>query len=759
MVLDRIALLALSLWTGALLALNKNEFLPIALILLALIALTSLVGKERVAKSSAITLIFLIMVGALITITHQQGKNPKDLDFGKKYTLSFTARSDSTPLREKVYGSERSGKRCSFKAETGQFNDEESSFNRSLPIRVISSSCDLSFGEKVLAEGKFTKTKEARMSALFIADQIIDRELPSIWRNINGSRVKFRSYFQESSFSGATLVPGMVIGDTTLQSREFQDLMQRVGLSHLTAVSGTNFAIVSTFILATLSRTVKNFPIRIAISALSLLLFTFIVRPTPSVLRAAVMAAVLLLAKARGSTRDGFAALGLAVLLLIAIDPFQAIELGFVLSVLATAGILIFSPILTQFFINRFQAPQLVSELISIPLSASIFCTPVIVAISDGISLAQVPINIAVAPFVPIVTIAGFLTFLTQFLFTPFQFIPEIGAQIASIFAIAIVKLADFGLTFPILDLPGGLLGGLLSATAISLFLYIMYLLRRSPAHILIFLLLIFFLSLLLPKLWDKAMDQGRDNWQILQCDVGQGDALLIRTSPRSAAVIDVGPDPEKLDRCLRQGRVKKISLLVLTHFHADHVAGLSALVRGRSVERWWIAPMRDRSAEVLQAISLLKSDPIEVKAGDSFAVGKDLFHVIWPEEQERTFTTTPGDGSYLNNRSITLMIEKDGAVIFAGGDIEPPVQEILAATYDLSTVDIYKVSHHGSRFRGDLFDRELNPSLALISAGAGNPFGHPADETLQKFESSLIGRTDQMGTIRVRWWPLEISH
>jgi competence protein ComEC len=104
-------------------------------------------------------------------------------------------------------------------------------------------------------------------------------------------------------------------------------------------------------------------------------------------------------------------------------------------------------------------------------------------------------------------------------------------------------------------------------------------------------------------------------------------------------------------------------------------------------------------------------------------------------------------------------MIEKDGAVIFAGGDIEPPVQEILAATYDLSTVDIYKVSHHGSRFRSDLFDRELNPDLALISVGAGNPFGHPADETLEKFQSSLIGRTDQMGTIRVRWWPLEISH
>lgn len=759
MVLDRIALLALSLWMGALLALNKSELLAIVLILLALIALTWLVDIGRNLRYSLLTLILLVTVGALITITHQQGKNPKDLDFGQNYTLSLTARSDSAPLRERIYGSERSVKRCSFKAETGQFDDGERSFNRSLPIRVISTLCDLSFGEKVLAEGKFAETKETRMSALFIADQIIDRELSSIWRNINGSRVKFRSYFQDSHLSGATLVPGMVIGDTALQSREFQDLMQLVGLSHLTAVSGTNFAIVSTFILAALSRTVKNFPLRIAISALSLLLFTFIVRPTPSVLRAAVMAAVLLLAKVRGSARDGFTALGIAVLLLIAIDPFQALELGFVLSVLATAGILIFSPTLTKFFVNRFQAPKLASELISIPLSASIFCTPVIVAISDGISLAQVPINIAVAPFVPIVTIAGFLTFLTQFLFTPFQFIPEIGAQIASFFAIAIVKLADFGLTFPILNLPGGLLGALLSAAAISLFLYIIYLLRRSPAHILILLILTFAISLLLPRLLDKAMDQGRDDWQILQCDVGQGDALLIRTSSRSAAVIDVGPDPEKMDRCLRQGGVKKISLLVLTHFHADHVAGLSALVRGRSVERWWIAPMRDRSAEVLRAISLLKSEPIEVKAGDSFVVGKDLFHVIWPKEQESTFASTPGDGSYLNNRSITLMIEKDGAVIFAGGDIEPPVQEILAATYDLSTVDIYKVSHHGSRFRSDLFDRELNPDLALISAGAGNPFGHPADETLEKFQSSLIGRTDQMGTIRVRWWPLEISH
>jgi competence protein ComEC len=754
-ILDRTVLLALSLWLGALLALNSKGLLAIALILLTLSALTWLIIKERNVRASALTLILLITVGAFITITHQQAKSYKDLDFTKKYTLTFTARSDSSPLRERVYGSKRSEKRCSLKAEMQQIIAGELTDNRSLPIRVISTLCDLSFGERVLAVGKFAPSKEARMSALFIADQISERQLSSFWRAINGSRVKFRSYFQESSFIGAILVPGMVIGDTLLQDREFQDLMQRVGLSHLTAVSGTNFAIVSTFILAALSRTVKNFPLRIAISALSLILFTFIVRPTPSVLRAAVMAAVLLLAKVRGSARDGFTALGLAVLLLIAIDPFQAIELGFVLSVLATAGILIISPPLTKFFIDRFHAPKLASELVAIPLSASIFCTPVIVAISDGISLAQVPINIAVAPFVPVITIAGFLTFLTQFIFTPFQFIPELGAQIASFFAIAVVKLADFGLNFPILDLPGGLGGGVLATLLIFSFLYIIYLLRSSLIQIFIFLTFIFTISFLLPK----ALNHGSDDWQILQCDVGQGDALLIRTSPKSAAVIDVGPDPEKMDRCLRAGKIKKISLLVITHFHADHIAGISALVRGREVERWWLAPMTERSTEVLKMISLLKSEPIEVKAGDSFTVGANLFHVIWPEEKESAFAPTPGDGSYLNNRSITMIIEKEGALIFAGGDIEPPVQEIIAAKYDLSQIDIYKVSHHGSKFRSDRFDQELNPELALISVGAGNPFGHPADETMEKFKSSLIGRTDQMGTIKVKWWPLEISH
>ena len=84
MVLDRIALLALSLWMGALLALNKSELLAIVLILLALIALTWLVDIRRNLRYSLLTLILLVTVGALITITHQQGKNPKDLDFGKK---------------------------------------------------------------------------------------------------------------------------------------------------------------------------------------------------------------------------------------------------------------------------------------------------------------------------------------------------------------------------------------------------------------------------------------------------------------------------------------------------------------------------------------------------------------------------------------------------------------------------------------------------------------------------------------------------
>jgi competence protein ComEC len=247
----------------------------------------------------------------------------------------------------------------------------------------------------------------------------------------------------------------------------------------------------------------------------------------------------------------------------------------------------------------------------------------------------------------------------------------------------------------------------------------------------------------------------------LFQCDVGQGDALLIRTGSRSAVVIDVGPDSKSIDKCLRQAKINEIPLLVITHAHADHYGGVEGLVRGRKVRQWWIAEnIDDFSATLMEKVErVLGSEARVVAKGERYNVADLSIEVLWPARGEAgVFSANPGDGSTLNNRSLVLMIEKAGALIFAGGDIEPPVQEIIARDHDLSRVAIYKVSHHGSKFRSASFDGELNPKLALISVGASNTFGHPATETLEALSPALIHRTDQDGPARVRWWPLVVK-
>jgi competence protein ComEC len=98
-----------------------------------------------------------------------------------------------------------------------------------------------------------------------------------------------------------------------------------------------------------------------------------------------------------------------------------------------------------------------------------------------------------------------------------------------------------------------------------------------------------------------------------------------------------------------------------------------------------------------------------------------------------------------------------EDATILITGDIGEERQEWIAKRYDLRSVNIYKVSHHGSRSRSPAFDAELNPELALISVGANNPFGHPAPETLDLLAPAQIHRTDRDGGARITWWPLRI--
>ena len=196
----------------------------------------------------------------------------------------------------------------------------------------------------------------------------------------------------------------------------------------------------------------------------------------------------------------------------------------------------------------------------------------------------------------------------------------------------------------------------------------------------------------------------------------------MINLHNHRAIVIDVGPDATTIDKCLRQLHVKTIALLILTHPHADHIGGLSGARKGRKVEAQWFG---------------------DIAAGSKATIGEYSIEVLWP-------ATVGAVDESPNNISIAALIKSTDLTLFAAGDIEPPIQEKLRGK--VGRVDIYKVAHHGSRFQDLTLMKELSPSLALISAGEGNSYGHPADSTIAALEHlhAKVLRTDRDGAIAV---------
>ena len=319
------------------------------------------------------------------------------------------------------------------------------------------------------------------------------------------------------------------------------------------------------------------------------------------------------------------------------------------------------------------------------------------------------------------------------------------------------------GSHFPTLSLPKSFLGaGLVVGVILAI-----YKLR--------FLSLIFLSPLIFIFIFQNNQFPGK-NWEVTNCNVGQGDGLVLNLGHGQAILIDAGPDEKKIDKCLRMLGIRSIPLLVLTHFHADHVGGLKGALANRNIGQVWLtsytAPFLQRE-EVLKDISGKKEYfPI---AGDEInfksSKGSVKLRALWPKSSFKNYQSLPGDGSSINNSSIAILITIDKLKIFATGDIEPPVQKEIFNTEYFGAVDILKVPHHGSAYQFAPLLRRCRPRVSLISVGADNRYGHPATKTialLQEIGSKVL-RTDKDGAIAVdpslsirtkksEWWDVAWS-
>ncbi len=243
------------------------------------------------------------------------------------------------------------------------------------------------------------------------------------------------------------------------------------------------------------------------------------------------------------------------------------------------------------------------------------------------------------------------------------------------------------------------------------------------------------------------------DGWVLVACDVGQGDALVLATTPGHAVVVDVGPEPGVVGRCLDDLGVATVDLLVLTHFHADHVDGLSAVLGSHDVREVWVSRVLDPAdgARSVLADAAAAGVPLHpAPYAGAWRSGATRLQVLWPTSGEPG--TGPGDGTAANDASVVLLVEVAGLRLLLTGDLEPPGQAALARTLPDLAVDVLKVPHHGSSYQDLGWLTGLGARVAVVTVGEDNDYGHPAPSVLTALESAgaRVLRTDTDGSVAV---------
>jgi competence protein ComEC len=541
----------------------------------------------------------------------------------------------------------------------------------------------------------------------------------------------------------AGLLRGLVVGDTAGIGGQLADDAKTTGLTHLVAVSGSHVAVVCGLVVVLLRR----FGPRVAAvgAGITLVGLIVLVGPQPSVLRAALMGAVGMLAVFAGRERAALPALSGSVIVLLLLDPSLALSFGFALSVQATAGLVLLAPGWTGALCRK-GVPRGWAQVLVLPVAAQVATAPVIAALSGSVSLVAIPANIAAAAAVAPALVVGLLCCSVG------PWWPAGGRGLARLDGPLLGWIT--GVAHRLAGVPGATLawsagvGGVLALAAIIVGGLIALRSRRIRLGAMAAAC-----GVVLAVLPMRAMSPGWPlaGWLITACEVGQGDGMVLSTGvPHTAVVVDTGPDPGLIDACLDQLGITVIPLVVLTHLHADHVGGLTGVVGGRRVGRIGMGPDREPAAawrEVTRTAGASGIPVVELDPGMRWQDGDLTLEVLGPAS---AFHGTDSDP---NNDSVVMMATERGVRILMTGDIEKPAQQALLDAHVDLQADVLKEPHHGSAKILPEFLAAVGPKVAVIGVGRGNDYGQPSTTALTDLAAvgvQTVLRTDLDGDAQV---------
>jgi len=539
------------------------------------------------------------------------------------------------------------------------------------------------------------------------------------------------------------ILGGIVFGDDAISPPEdIKDSFIHSGLMHILAASGLNVALIFGIWFFIFSKLRIHYKTGITIGILLILFYTMMTGLGPPVLRAALMLTFALLGKLIDRDADNVALLLLVASIILIYNPAYLFDVGFQLSFVVTLGLLKFCPLIAE---KTKNIPQSIAGAVYVPLVAQIMVAPIQMFYFNTFAMYSLFANIVSLPFVSAISFLGFISSILAML-------PKLPPIIISGFdyimnpiLTALVWVSNFFAELP---------NSLLTTTQCSFYQIIIYYIlitivyfglkngfSKKVCSAFAIMLTILLLTTISPK---------NDNLEAIFFNVGNADAILVKTPDNKYTVIDTAHSPYQggfsqakaiIYEYLKDNGIKELEYLIITHYDTDHAGGACALIKLIKVKNLILNPEKQDSelAQNIEAAAKAKNVNIIYPSAFEEFPYKDGSMKIFRAENTRDD----------NNSSLTALFSKNGKTMYFTGDAELKVTE----KFDLpENIDVLKVAHHGAqKTTSEKFLTSKHVKTAILSTGP-NKYGHPSFDTIFNLQNSNVKilRTDAHNAVKV---------
>ena len=586
------------------------------------------------------------------------------------------------------------------------------------------SDINISYGDYIYVYGVFKKPKENGNFNLFnykryllsnkINYVVTASKITVIKKNDNVFYTLKNNLLRkiENANKSKGYILAFLYADKSLIEKDVYTKYQKIGVSHLFAVSGMHVSLISIVLLKLLNKIKERK--RYIIVSIFLSIYLFLTNFTISMVRATFQFILFFINKSFKLNIDNSNLVILLFSILVIINPYNIYNIGFLFSFIISFTLIRCSKLIKGKFIIKSLKTSLISFFSSMPVLINNFFE---------VNFLGIILNIIYIPFV------SYILFPLSLVTVLFPSLDNILYMFISYFE----KITDFFSNIKFLSF---------SICKMNIFLIIMYyiifiyILKRKKS--LVYKIIIAIISLIF------LINNGRIvNSEVSILDVGQGDSSLIRLKNKNI-LIDTGGninyDISKniLIPYFKSVGIKKIDYLVLTHGDYDHMGEAINLVENFKVEKviFNCGSYNDLENELIEVLDKKKIK--YYSCIKELNIDNNKLHFLQTKEYDNE-----------NENSNVIYTELNGYKFVFMGDAGVEKEKDILEKYNVSKIDVLKIGHHGSKTSSDKnFIDEMNPKYSVISVGKNNRYGHPNKEVLNNLDNSKIYRTDQDGSI-----------